>query len=107
MTQIASAPRTDFRSALIVEDHPLFCDALAMTLQAVAGIEVVAHADRLAEALALIAGETGQGSVARLEHHVAAVRGLVGAREGYLGAVVEARGAAHGEQRGDGEQDAR
>lgn len=43
--------RNEFTSALIVEDHPLFCDALAMTLQAVAGIQTVTHAERLAEAL--------------------------------------------------------
>ncbi len=38
-------------SALIVEDHPLFCDALSMTLRAVAGIETVETADRLETAL--------------------------------------------------------
>ena len=38
-------------SALIVDDHPLFCDALAMTLRAVAGIERVETADRLESAL--------------------------------------------------------
>ncbi len=39
------------RSALIVDDHPLFCDALAMTLRAVAGLEEIATADRLEAAL--------------------------------------------------------
>ncbi len=38
-------------SALIVEDHPLFCDALSMTLRAVAGIETIETADRLEAAL--------------------------------------------------------
>lgn len=46
--------RTDapqaFRTALIVEDHPLFGDALAMTLQSVSGIESVTHAESLAQA---------------------------------------------------------
>ncbi len=81
MTQTASAPKTDFRSALIVEDHPLFCDALAMTLQAVAGIEAVAHADRLADALALIEGEAGQGTlpdVILLDLNLPDVNGLEG-----------------------------
>ncbi|MDZ4136802.1 MAG: response regulator transcription factor [Paracoccaceae bacterium] len=41
-----------FGRALIVDDHPLFCDALAMTLKAVAGIAVVDTADRLETALA-------------------------------------------------------
>ncbi|WP_176715569.1 response regulator transcription factor [Thioclava sp. SK-1] len=36
---------------MIVEDHPLFCDALAMTLQSVAGIETVVHAETIAAAL--------------------------------------------------------
>ncbi len=40
-----------FNSVLIVDDHPLFCDALAMTLQAVARIGEVHTAARLEEAL--------------------------------------------------------
>ncbi|RJL04034.1 DNA-binding response regulator [Paracoccus aestuarii] len=39
-----------FRAALIVEDHPLFGDALAMTLQSVSGIRHVIHADSLEQA---------------------------------------------------------
>lgn len=39
-------------SALIVDDHPLFCDALSMTLKAVAGIAKVETADRLEAAIA-------------------------------------------------------
>ncbi|WP_434612756.1 response regulator transcription factor [Tabrizicola sp. M-4] len=39
-------------TALIVDDHPLFCDALSMTLRAVAGIEGIETADRLETALA-------------------------------------------------------
>ncbi|WP_225027345.1 response regulator [Xinfangfangia pollutisoli] len=45
-------PHPPFRSALIVDDHPLYCDALAMTLRAIAGIEAVETADRLDAALA-------------------------------------------------------
>jgi DNA-binding NarL/FixJ family response regulator len=41
-----------FRSALIVDDHPLYCDALAMTLRAVAGIDAVEMSGRLDTALA-------------------------------------------------------
>ncbi|KQB17284.1 response regulator transcription factor [Rhodobacter capsulatus] len=58
----AASPRTDFRSALIVDDHPLFCDALAMTLQAVAGIEEIASADSLETALIRV--ETAEGAPA-------------------------------------------
>lgn len=39
-------------SALIVDDHPLFCDALSMTLKAVAGIARIEAADRLDSAIA-------------------------------------------------------
>ncbi|WP_435259089.1 response regulator transcription factor [Thioclava sp. FR2] len=38
-------------SALIVDDHPLFCDALSMTLKAVAGISRIETADRLDAAI--------------------------------------------------------
>lgn len=38
--------------ALIVDDHPLFCDALSMTLKVVAGLTQVETAGRLDEAVA-------------------------------------------------------
>lgn len=38
--------------ALIIDDHPLFCEALAMTLRAVAGIAEIECLDRLDTALA-------------------------------------------------------
>ena len=38
-------------SALIVDDHPLFCDALSMTLKSVAGIVEFETADRLETAI--------------------------------------------------------
>lgn len=37
--------------ALIVDDHPLFCDALSMTLKAVAGLQRIETADRLGAAI--------------------------------------------------------
>ena len=46
----ASDPRP-LHSALIVDDHPLFCDALSMTLKSVAGIEEIETADRLETAI--------------------------------------------------------
>jgi DNA-binding NarL/FixJ family response regulator len=45
------APARTFDAALIVDDHPLFCDALAMTLRAVAGIGRTEMADSLGAAL--------------------------------------------------------
>lgn len=44
-----------FRSALVVDDHPLFCDALAMTLRAVAGVGAIDTAGRLSDALERLA----------------------------------------------------
>lgn len=42
------------RSALIVDDHPLFCDALSMTLQAVSGIRQVSTAPCMSDAVQLL-----------------------------------------------------
>ena len=41
----------DIRSALIIDDHPLFCDALSMTLRSVAGISEIETAERLQVAI--------------------------------------------------------
>lgn len=48
-------PLLEFHSALIVDDHPLFCDALSMTLQAVSSIRNMHTAATLQAALDLIA----------------------------------------------------
>ncbi len=50
ITAETSAGRS-LNRALIVDDHPLFCDALSMTLRVVAGIAQVETAGRLDEAL--------------------------------------------------------
>ena len=42
-------------SALIIDDHPLFLDALSMTLRAVSGIRDIDTAENLESALALLA----------------------------------------------------
>lgn len=47
--------QNDFENVLIVDDHPLFCDALSMTLQSVAHIGEIHTADRLEGALTMIA----------------------------------------------------
>jgi DNA-binding NarL/FixJ family response regulator len=47
----STLPRHRFRSALIVDDHPLFCDALSMTLTSATGIREVRTANCLARAI--------------------------------------------------------
>ena len=44
------------QSALIVDDHPLFCDALAMTLKAFVGIGRIDTADRIDTAVERLGG---------------------------------------------------
>jgi len=48
---VASPVLKRFSNALVVDDHPLFCDALVMTLQAIAPITDVATAPCLTDAL--------------------------------------------------------
>ena len=55
MNASPDAPRRIAR-ALIIDDHPLFCDALALTLRAVAGVHEVDTAHSL------------QGALTRLDH---------------------------------------
>jgi DNA-binding NarL/FixJ family response regulator len=43
-------------SALVIDDHPLFCDALSMTLKAAVGIPEIRTQNRLQDALSLIDG---------------------------------------------------
>lgn len=50
----ATAPRK-MQTALIIDDHPLFCDALAMTLQSYVGIARIETAGLLELALAKLA----------------------------------------------------
>ncbi|MDV7269733.1 response regulator transcription factor [Thioclava sp. A2] len=69
--------KAEFNRAMIVEDHPLFCDALAMTLQVVAGIEQVDHADRLGRAIELIE-EGAAPDVIILDLNLPDVNGLEG-----------------------------
>lgn len=66
-----------FQSALIVEDHPLFGEALAMTLKTFVGIARIQAADRLAAALAVLkAGPVPD--VILLDLHLPDVTGMEG-----------------------------
>ena len=66
-----------FASALIVDDHPLFCDALSMTLKTVAGIEQIETASLLGDALAALAAGM-QPDVIVLDLNLPDVNGLDG-----------------------------
>ena len=78
MTLTAPRPdRKEFRAALIVDDHPLFCDALGMTLQAVTGIDRIAQADRLAGALSAL-GDGARPDIIVLDLNLPDVNGLEG-----------------------------
>lgn len=53
-----SQQNLDIQSLLIVDDHPLFCDALSMTLRAVSGIAKIATASCLQDTVDLLASST-------------------------------------------------
>ena len=65
------------RSALIVDDHPLFCDALSMTLKAFVGIADIETASSLDIALDKLAGGV-QPDVIVLDLNLPDVSGLDG-----------------------------
>ncbi len=48
---MTDAPNRPLLRAMIVDDHPLFCDALAMTLKVLAGLQAVETAGTLEEAV--------------------------------------------------------
>nr|WP_320143985.1 response regulator transcription factor [uncultured Cohaesibacter sp.] len=66
-----------FRSALIVDDHPLFCDALCMTLQAVSSIRSVHTVNSLQDALDIII-EHDSPDLIMLDLNLPDVQGLDG-----------------------------
>jgi DNA-binding NarL/FixJ family response regulator len=49
---------SEFHTAMIVDDHPLFCDALSMTLRTVSNIDEITTADTMASALSQLDTET-------------------------------------------------
>ncbi|MEI4469979.1 response regulator transcription factor [Frigidibacter sp. MR17.24] len=64
-------------SALIVDDHPLFCDALSMTLSAAVGIAEIETVGRLEQALERV-GRTPLPDVIVLDLNLPDVNGLDG-----------------------------
>lgn len=73
--QAPSSP--EFQSALIVDDHPLFCDALSMTLRASVGITSVDTAADLGSAIERVSAG-GSPDVIVLDLNLPDVNGLDG-----------------------------
>ena len=71
------APLRSFAHALIVDDHPLFCDALALTLGGVADVARVSSANSLTAALTCIA-QGPQPDLVLLDLDLPDVEGLDG-----------------------------
>jgi DNA-binding NarL/FixJ family response regulator len=74
---LATPPPQPFVHALVIDDHPLFCDALALTLRGLMGVDRVETAHTLAAALARL--ETGAlPDIALLDLDLPDVEGLEG-----------------------------
>ncbi|WP_018237703.1 response regulator transcription factor [Ensifer sp. BR816] len=67
----------ELRSALIVDDHPLFCEALAMTLTGLVGIEAIDSVGTLDAALGRLEGDAPPDVVV-LDLNLPDVNGLDG-----------------------------
>lgn len=63
--------------ALIIDDHPLFCDALELTLMSVANYSQILKASRLSKALEIIADKTPPSLIV-LDLNLPGVSGLEG-----------------------------
>ncbi len=72
-----AAPPVTLRNALVIDDHPLFCDALSMTLRLVAGVDSVRVAPDLHGAIALLE-EGAAPDVILLDLNLPDVSGLDG-----------------------------
>ncbi|KMK67483.1 response regulator transcription factor [Puniceibacterium sp. IMCC21224] len=78
MTQALQQPQSEPpMSALVVDDHPLFCDALTMTLQSIADFTTIRSAGTLESALAVLHQEPGI-SMILLDLNLPDVNGLDG-----------------------------
>ncbi|CUH77494.1 response regulator [Tropicibacter naphthalenivorans] len=78
MTDAAKTlPDAPFGAALVVDDHPLFCDALTLTLQSIADFEEIRTAGTLEKALDVVSSDTSIGLIL-LDLNLPDVNGLDG-----------------------------
>ncbi len=63
--------------ALIIDDHPLFCDALELTLRAVSPLQNIVAADRMGSAMSMIAARSNPSLIV-LDLNLPDVSGLDG-----------------------------
>ncbi|TDX32495.1 response regulator [Rhodovulum visakhapatnamense] len=70
------APRR-FDTAMVIDDHPLFCDALSMTLKSAVGIARVETSDHLEDALSRL-GQAPRPDIVLLDLNLPDVTGLDG-----------------------------
>ncbi len=70
-------PGRDARWALIIDDHPLFCDALELTLRSVSSLGQIVTTDRIGKAFQIL-GKTRPPSLVVLDLNLPEVSGLEG-----------------------------
>lgn len=75
---VAEPEQLLFSKVLVVDDHPLFCDALSMTLDAILNLEEVRTADCLADALERLATIDTPPDIIFLDLNLPDVNGLDG-----------------------------
>jgi len=74
---VAPLPGTPEGWVLIIDDHPLFCDALDLTLRSTAGYQQITSTDRLSKALELL-GQAKAPALIILDLNLPDVTGLDG-----------------------------
>lgn len=77
MSMPAEVQLRDPEKALVVDDHPLFCDALTLTLQSIADFQEIRTAGTLEQALEVMAQDSAIGLIV-LDLNLPDVNGLDG-----------------------------